>query len=224
MAQIRINRSHLSKKGSSRVQSARDVDIQHMTSKELSSYIRNEGKRLNQQIVELEKRGKQRASYAYERLTSKPAYAPFLGVTSSGHTKINLNQRGMTRQQKQQLAKVIEKFSGAKTITVSGIEEYNKNVLNGLRRKYPGLKDLSDDELSDILKTEGFAHIKGTVGSDTIFKLIAKAQSPETMIKYLESSGAIETRMKALEEYNTINKEADKGWRRVPLNFNFANL
>ena len=62
----------LKPKASTQVQQAREADLQHMSSKELRSYIANEGKRLNQQIVEIEKRGLERESFAYEKLTSKP--------------------------------------------------------------------------------------------------------------------------------------------------------
>lgn len=214
MARLKANR-HVNQQASTRVRRARAVDLQHMTSAQLSSYIANEGKRLNQQLVEIEKRNMQSASYAFERLTSNPNYSRYLGTSKSGHTKVNLSTRGMTRGQKQQLAKVIEKFAGAKTITVSGIESYNRNVAGALKAHYTDMDKLTDIQLTDILKTEGFAHMKATVGSETVMRMIASAQSPEVMLDFLRSSGAIETRAKALKDYGKINRQASRTWQPV---------
>lgn len=206
---------HVIKKASPMVDVARSVDLQHMTATQLRSYIQNEGKRLNQQIVEIEKRGLQTSSFAYEKLTSKPNYSQYLGTTKSGHTKINLATRGLSRQELQKRAKIIEKFAGSRTITVSGIKEYNKNVTSSLRAKYPAMSKLSDEQLLDILKTQGFAHMKATVGSDVVMKMIASAASPEAMIRILESAGTLTTVDGALKEYERINKEYSDGWEPV---------
>ena len=200
-------RQYLNPKASSRVNKARNADIKGMSSKELSSYIAQEGKRLNQQIAEIEKRGLQTASFAYERLTSKPTYALYLGVSKSGRTKINLSTRGMSRSEKQQLAGVIRKFSQAKTMTKSGIESYNKNVINSLRASYSGMSDLSNNQIADILKPTGFAHIKGTVGSNVIMKLIERGASYDAMKEYLEAAGTLQTVDTAVTRYNEINSE-----------------
>lgn len=209
-------RQYLNPKASSRVNKARSADIKGMSSKELSSYIAQEGKRLNQQIVEIERRGLQTASFAYERLTSKPTYALYLGVSKSGRTKINLNTRGMSRSEKQQLAGVIRKFSQAKTMTKSGIESYNRKVLNSLRASYSGMSRLSDAQLADILKTTGFAHIKGTVGSDVVMKMIAQAADYEAMKDFLEAAGTLQTVDGAISRYNEINSEYSGEFEPLP--------
>lgn len=209
-------RQHLNPKASSRVNKARSADIKGMSSKELSSYIAQEGKRLNQQIAEIEKRGLQTASFAYERLTSKPTYALYLGVSKSGRTKINLSTRGMSRSEKQQLAGVIRKFAQAKTMTKSGIESYNKKVLNSLRASYSGMNKLNDAQLADILKTTGFAHIKGTVGSDVIMKMIAQAADYEAMKDFLEAAGTLQTVDGAISRYNEINSTYSGEFEPLP--------
>ena len=194
----------LKSRASSQLQEAREADLQYMTLKELRSYIANEGKRLNQQIVEIEKRGLEKESFAYEKLTSKPQYRDYLGTTKSGHLKVNLSTRGLSRPELQRIANVIQKFSQAQTMTASGIKQYYENVFNGLRDTYPGMSKLTDDQLADILKTEGFLHAKGVVGSDTVMKLIQKAASPEQMIEFLKASGSLDTHEESIEKYNEI--------------------
>ena len=209
----------LKPKASAQLQQAREADIQHMSSKELRSYIANEGKRLNQQIVEIEKKGLERESFAYEKLTSKPQYRDYLGTTKSGHLKVNLSTRGMSRPEMQRIANIIQKFSQAQTMTASGIKEYYSNVFNGLRDRYPGMAELTDEQLSDILKTEGFLHAKGVVGSDTVMKLIAKAASPDQMINFLQAAGTLDTHDEAISKYNEIMSTSGD-WQPVPLDFN----
>lgn len=209
----------LKPKASAQLQQAREADIQHMSAKELRSYIANEGKRLNQQIVEIEKKGLERESFAYEKLTSKPQYRDYLGTTKSGHLKVNLSTRGMSRPEMQRIANIIQKFSQAQTMTASGIKEYYSNVFNGLRDRYPGMSGLTDEQLSDILKTEGFLHAKGVVGSDTVMKLIAKAASPDQMINFLQAAGTLDTHDEAISKYNEIMSTSGD-WQPVPLDFN----
>ncbi len=209
----------LKSRASSQLQEARDADLQYMTVKELKSYIANEGKRLNQQIVEIEKRGLEKESFAYEKLTSKPQYRDYLGTSKSGHLKVNLSTRGMSRPELQRMANVIQKFSQAQTMTASGIKQYYENVFNGLRDTYPGMSKLTDDQLADILKTEGFLHAKGVVGSDTVMKLIQKAASPEQMIEFLKASGSLDTHEESIEKYNEIMGTSGD-FEPLPLDFN----
>lgn len=209
----------LKSRASSQLQEAREADLQYMTLKELKSYIANEGKRLNQQIVEIEKRGLEKESFAYEKLTSKPQYRDYLGTTKSGHLKVNLATRGMSRPELQRMANVIQKFSQAQTMTASGIKQYYENVFNGLRDTYPGMSKLTDDQLADILKTEGFLHAKGVVGSDTVMKLIQKAASPEQMIEFLKASGSLDTHEESIEKYNQIMGTSGD-FEPLPLDFN----
>lgn len=186
------------------VQKARQIDIRKATSKQLREYIANEGKRLNQQIVTLEKRGLEKSSFAYQNLTNRSSNRPWLGVTASGHIKVNLSTRGLSKQKLQQLAGVIQGTARAQTITPSGIKKYYGRVFASLREHYPGLAQFSDDELSDIFTTMGFKSAMGTLGSDRLMQMIASSNSAESIEHFIESSNGYETVMEATKEYNKI--------------------
>ena len=215
----------LKPKASAQLQQAREADLQHMSTKELRSYIANEGKRLNQQIVEIEKQGKEREAYAYQKLTSQAKYRDYLGTTKSGHIKVNLATRGMSRPEMQKVANIIQQFSQAQTMTVSGIKQYYHNVYEGMRQKYTGMKDLTDEQIADIINTEGFFHAMGTIGSDTVMKLIEKSAGPQYMMKFLEAAGSLNTQDESITKYNEIMKTSGN-WTTaddLPLDFNIFN-
>ena len=208
-------KKYINPKASANVYKARDVDIQKMGSKELKSYIQNEGKRLNQQLVELQKRGYTDQSFAYSKLTETPRYAEFLGLSKSGRVKVNLGTRGKSRSQLQRIANVIQRFVTTKTITISGIKDYYKNVFTTLRSKYKGFGNLTDEQLADILKTDGFTHAKAVLGSDTIFKQIHEAADVNFMAEYLDRIGDLKTRDAAELEYDRMRGLA-LGFSPVP--------
>ena len=197
-------KKYINPKASSNVYRAREIDIQKMGSKELRSYIQNEGKRLNQQLVELQKRGYTDQSFAYSKLTETPRYAEFLGLSKSGRVKINLGTRGKSRSQLQRVANVIQRFVTTKTITISGIKDYYKNVFTTLRSKYKGFGNLSDEQLADILKTDGFTHAKAVLGSDTVFKMIHQEADVNFMAEYLDRIGDLRTRDAAELEFERM--------------------
>ena len=208
-------KKYINPKASSNVYRARDIDVQKMGSKELKSYIQNEGKRLNQQLVELQKKGYTDQSFAYSKLTETPRYAEFLGLSKSGKVKVNLNTRGKTRSQLQRIANVIQRFVTTKTITISGIKDYYKNVFTTLRGKYKGFGSLSDEQLADILKTDGFSHAKAVLGSDTIFKMIHQEADVDFMAEYLDRIGDLKTRDAAELEFDKM-KKLKSGFTPVP--------
>ena len=208
-------KKYINPKASSNVYRARDIDVQKMGSKELKSYIQNEGKRLNQQLVELQKKGYTDQSFAYSKLTETPRYAEFLGLSKSGKVKVNLNTRGKTRSQLQRIANVIQRFVTTKTITISGIKDYYKNVFTTLRGKYKGFGSLSDEQLADILKTDGFSHAKAVLGSDTIFKMIHQEADVDFMAEYLDRIGDLKTRDAAELEFDKM-KQLKAGFTPVP--------
>lgn len=191
-------------KASTRVQVARDADVKRMTVKQLKLYIANEGKRLNQQLVEIQKRGLEHESFAYSKLVDSPRYAEYLGLSKSGRVKVNLAIRGKSRGEMQRVAGLIQKFANTKTITVTGIKSYYKSVFNTLRGKYNEFGDLTDEQLADILKTEGFAHAKAVLGSDTIFKIIHQNADVDFMRQYLENVGAMQSKYAMKKELKTL--------------------
>lgn len=189
-----------------KVQKPRQIDIKRASTEALKRYIANEGKRLNQQIAQIEKRPDYvKASFAYKKLTESPATAQYLGVNKSGRTKIELNTRGKSHQQLQELANLIRKYSGAQTMTVQGIKQYYGKVFCTLRAKYPGLNKFSDEQLADILTTEGFESSKGADGSDRIFKLISESNDVDSIVEYIEKRSGFETIMQANNEWESIN-------------------
>lgn len=194
-------------KASTRVQIARDADVKKMTVKQLKLYIANEGKRLNQQLVEIQKRGLERESFAYSKLVDTPRYAEYLGLSKSGKVKVNLAIRGKSRGEMQRVAGLIQKFANTKTITVTGIKSYYKSVFTSLRTKYKEFGELSDEELADILKTEGFSHAKAVLGSDTIFKIIHQNADVNFMKQYLENVGALQSKYAMKKELKKLKAE-----------------
>ena len=182
----------------------RYIDIHGATIKELRQYISNEGKRLNQQLVEIQKRGLTETSFGYEALVNQSKNREFLGVSKSGRLKVNLNTRGMDRGELQRLASVINRTTAYQTITVTGIKEYYGRVFDKLRDNYPELKGMSDAQLSDILKTEGWESAKATVGSEQAFKMITSADNADKIMDFLKTSGAgksIESYVKDFNEF-----------------------
>lgn len=191
-------------KASTKVQIARDADVKKMTVKQLKLYIANEGKRLNQQLVEIQKRGLQSQSFAYSKLVDTPRYAEYLGISKSGKVKVNLATRGLSRGNMQRIAGLIQQFANTKTITVTGIKSYYKSVFDKLRSNYDGFGNLTDEQLADILKTEGFAHAKAVLGSDTIFNIIHENADVNFMSQYLENVGALQSKYAMRKELKSL--------------------
>lgn len=170
---------------------SRYIDIRSATTKQLKLYISQEGKRLNQQLVEIQKRGLTEGSFGYGKLVDKPSNRKFLGVSKSGKLKVNLNTQSKDRAYLQQLAGLINRSISYKTMTVSGLKSYYGKVFETLRKKegYEGLSKLSDAQLADILKTEGWESMKRTVGSEQAFRMIGSAKDANSIIGFLETTG-----------------------------------
>lgn len=186
------------------VQKARQIDIRKATSKQLREYIVNEGKRLNQQIVTLEKRGLEKSSFAYQNLIGKSSNRPWLGKNKSGYMKVNLSTRGLSKQKLQQLAGVIQGTVTTQTITPSGIQKYYSRVFDSLRQRYPEMNKFSDEELSDIFTTMGFKSAMTTLGSDRLMQMISHSKDATSIEQFLEGSNGYETVLNATDEYNRI--------------------
>lgn len=180
------------------------IDIHGATVKELRAYIANEGKRLNQQLVEIQKRGLTETSFGYEALANSAKNREFLGVSKSGRLKINLNTRGMERGELQRLARIIDRTTAYQTITVTGIKDYYGRVFATLRAKYPGLAKFTDKQLEDILKTEGWESAKATVGSSQAFEMVGSADSADKIMEFLESSGAGKSIESYVKDFNKL--------------------
>lgn len=195
-------------------QSPRSIDTRAATNEQLRLYISQEGKRLNWQIAQLEKRGLETSSFAYQNLMDKSSNRPFLGVSKSEHMKINLATRGKTRSQLQQMASVIQKTVTSETITPSGIKNYYGRVFESLKARYPEMRKFTDAELADIFTTMGFESAKNKLGSDRIMQMIAKGSSAEDVKTYIEKSVGFETISQAEREYNKYRMVKDESGRR----------
>lgn len=182
----------------------RYIDIHGATVKELRAYISNEGKRLNQQLVEIQKRGLQESSFGYDNLTKRSINHPFLGVSKSGMLKVNLSTRGLGRGELQELAGVIKRTVSYQTITITGIKQYYGRVFETLRNKpgYENLKRFTDTQLADILKTTGWESAKTTLGSEQAFRMIGSVKSANQAIKWLERSGGGQSIDSYVKEFN----------------------
>ena len=88
-------------------------------------------KRANQRLVEMERRGMQEKSPAYEAGT---AY-----LQSIGRRRFSETGKGTVREVERQ-KRALEKFLGYKTSTVTGYKEYRRNVIEGLKKAYPELE------------------------------------------------------------------------------------
>lgn len=186
------------------VQKSRQINIRSATKEQLRLYISQEGKRLNWQIAELEKRGLERSSFAYQNLIDRSANQQYLGKSKSGHMKIKLNTRAMTKQQMQSLASVISATVNSQTITPSGIKNYYKSVFDSLRKRYPELQKFSDDELADIFTTMGFESAKNKLGSDRLMQMISQSKNAQSIQDYIEQSNGFETIISAERKFNDI--------------------
>lgn len=182
----------------------RYIDIGGATVKELRAYIANEGKRLNQQLVEIQKRGLTESSFGYQALVDSSKNRQFLGLSKSGNVKVNLNTRGLDRYELQKLAGVINRTTGYQTITTTGIKEYYGSVFDTLRNKpgYESLKKFDDNQLADILKTEGFESMKRTVGSEQTFRMIGSVDSADKIMGWLEKSGGGQSISSYVKDFN----------------------
>ena len=102
-------------------------------------------KRANQRLVEMERRGMQEKSPAYEAGT---AY-----LQSIGRRRFSETGKGTVREVERQ-KRALEKFLGYKTSTVTGYKEYRRNVIEGLKKAYPELanENFDFDKLLELFK------------------------------------------------------------------------
>lgn len=196
------------------VQQARRIDTQQATMDQLQLYISQEGKRLNWQLAELEKRGLELSSFGYQNLVDKSANRSFLGVSKSGHMKISLSTRGKTRSELQQMASVIQKAVNSQTITPSGIKNYYSRVFDSLRARYPELNKYTDDELADIFTTTGFKSSKNFLGSDRIMQMIGAAKTAGDIKDYIEHTSGFDTITQAEKDFNKYKYVMDEKGNR----------
>lgn len=155
----------------------RQIDINSATTKQLISYIQNEGKRANQRLVSIEKAGEQNTT-AYHFLTSSSRYRKVLTRSKSGHAKIVVDTRKKSIQELRRIAGAIHGFMGAQTSTIKGIKLQRSRSYEAFRKN--SKVNISQREWSDIMTTQGLQSLKDKFGSDIIVKLLRIANATGT--------------------------------------------
>ena len=104
----------------------------------------------------------------------------------------------------QKLAGVINRTTGYQTITTTGIKEYYGSVFDTLRNKpgYESLKKFDDNQLADILKTEGWESMKRTVGSEQAFRMVGSVDSADKIMGWLDRSGGGQSISSYVKDFN----------------------
>lgn len=114
--------------------------------KEQQQRLRNDIKRANQRLRQIEKSGYTN-SPAYRYILSKAFYKdPNISFTKHGEIKFNTNLRNLSQAQMDELNSVVHGFLSKQTSTVSGVKKMMKNVFTGYNKK---LQSLGMDEIED---------------------------------------------------------------------------
>ncbi len=114
--------------------------------KEHLQRLRNDIKRANQRLRQIEKSGYTN-SPSYRYILNKAFYKdPNISFTKHGEIKFNTNLRNLPQAQLDELDSVVHGFLSKQTSTVSGIKTMMKNVFTGYNKK---LQSLGMDEIED---------------------------------------------------------------------------
>lgn len=114
--------------------------------KEQQQRLRNDIKRANQRLRQIEKSGYMN-SPAYRYILNKAFYKdPNISFTKHGEIKFNTNLRNLSPEQTDELTKLVKGFLSKQTSTVSGTKQMMNNTFTGYNEK---LKSLGMDELED---------------------------------------------------------------------------
>lgn len=114
--------------------------------KEQQQRLRNDIKRANQRLRQIEKSGYTN-SPAYRYILNKAFYKDTnISFTKHGEIKFNTNLRKLSPEQTDELTRMVKGFLSKQTSTVSGTKEMMNNAFTGYNEK---LKSLGLDELDD---------------------------------------------------------------------------
>ena len=155
-------------------------ELNNLTAKQLAGYIANYGKTVNTRLSTLEKKGYGESSLAFRYITEKdPHRWEYVTKSKSGHTKILLKTRGLTRNQLLAKATTIQGFLNAKTSTISGIKKaYNKSLNTFNERKDT---NLSQEEYKDLVTHDKWKEASKKFGSDQIIAIVRKYSFDKAM-------------------------------------------
>lgn len=128
------------------------------TERELSDFIHAYGKRANERIADLERRGLENSSLAYRYLTEKSNAT--LVMSRSGHTKFDLRTRNLNIKELRSRAEKIEQYLNAKTSTAGGIKAASNKTYNTLAKKFGwDKKSFTAADFAKAVTSEAFKNL-----------------------------------------------------------------
>ena len=144
--------------------------------KEQMQRLRNDIKRANQRLRQIEKSGYTN-SPAYRYILNKAFYKdPNISFTKHGEIKFNTNLRKISPEQTDGLTRMVKGFLSKQTSTVSGVKTMMKNAFSGYNDKLQslGLDAVEDKDFLYIWDSAQAKALKEMYGSEQANVLINK--------------------------------------------------
>ena len=144
--------------------------------KEQQQRLRNDIKRANQRLRQIEKSGYTN-SPSYRYILNKAYYKdPNISFTKHGEIKFNTNLRNLSQPQLDELNSLVHVFLSKQTSTVSGVKTMMKNVFTGYNEKLQslGLDDIEDKDFLYVWDSAQAKALKEMYGSEQANVLINK--------------------------------------------------
>lgn len=160
----------------------------------LRSYIAKYGKRINEQIANLERENKEFSSIEYRMLLQQNQND--LLRSKSGHIKINLRTTKSTIQQLRHIATLIQNFGSGVTNTLTGQKQYFGSIQKTISEKYD-ISDFSLQEFAELMASKAVERLNEKIGvSEMVLYLMKEGNSADKIENILN---------KLLKEMNTTN-------------------
>lgn len=144
--------------------------------KEQQQRLRNDIKRANQRLRQIEKSGYTN-SPSYRYILSKAFYKdPNISFTKHGEVKFTTNLRNMSQEQTDELTTMVKRFLSKQTSTVSGTKLMMTHVFEGYNNKLEsiGLDPIEDKDFLYVWDSAQAKALKEMYGSEQANVLINK--------------------------------------------------
>ena len=144
--------------------------------KEQQQRLRNDIKRANQRLRQIEKSGYTN-SPSYRYILNKAFYKdPNISFTKHGEIKFNTNLRNLSQAQLDELNSLVHGFLSKQTSTVSGVKAMMKNVFTGYNKKLEslGMDSIDDKDFLYVWDSAQAKSLKEMYGSEQANVLINK--------------------------------------------------
>ena len=144
--------------------------------KEQEQRLRNDIKRANQRLRQLEKSGYMN-SPAYRYILSNAFYKdPNISFTKHGEIKFNTNLRNLSPEQTDELTTMVKRFLSKQTSTVSGTKLMMTHAFEGYNKKLEssGLDQIEDKDFLYVWDSAQAKALKDMYGSEQADVLINK--------------------------------------------------